>query len=153
MANIAQMVNVLQAMILTDKEKMLLTPTYHAFQMYVPFQDATFLPVESAAPQYKVGDITLPAVDVSAARARDGRVHLALVNLDPNKPATVSTKIAGVKARAASGRILTATAMDAHNTFDKPNNLQPAEFKGTRKGDELVFVLPPKSVAVVALSE
>ena len=45
MANIAQMINVLQAMILTDKEKMVLTPTYYVFKMYVPFQDATFVPV------------------------------------------------------------------------------------------------------------
>ncbi|HKE93951.1 MAG TPA: alpha-L-arabinofuranosidase C-terminal domain-containing protein, partial [Povalibacter sp.] len=153
MANIAQMVNVLQAMILTDKERMLLTPTYHVFEMYIPFQDATSLPAEFSAPEYKIGDITLPAVDVSAARGTDGRIHLALVNLDPNKPATLTAKIAGVKVRSASGRVLTAAAMDTHNTFDKPTAVQPAAFKGTRKGDDLVFELPAKSVAVVTLEQ
>ena len=151
MSNIAQMVNVLQAMILTDKEKMILTPTYHVFEMYVPFQDATFLPAEITTPEYKLGDLTLPAVDVSAARGKDGRTYIALVNLDPNKPATVSTKIAGVSAKGASGRILTASTMDARNTFEQPNAIKPASFKGARKGDQLVFDLPPKSVAVVAV--
>ena len=153
MANIAQMVNVLQAMILTDKEKMILTPTYYAFQMYIPFQDATYLPVEITAPEYKHGDITLPSVDVSAAKGKDGRVYLALVNLDPNKRASVSTKIAGVNGRGATGQVLTASTIDAHNTFDKPNAVQPTAFKGSRKGDQLVFDLPPKSLAVVAVDQ
>ena len=153
MANIAQMVNVLQAMILTDKEKMILTPTYYAFQMYIPFQDATYLPAEISSPDYKSGDITMPAVDVSAARGTDGRVHIALVNLDPNKPATVSTKLAGVKARGASGKVLTAKAMDAHNTFEQPNAIAPTAFKATRQGDSLVFELPAKSLAVVTVDQ
>jgi alpha-N-arabinofuranosidase len=153
MTAIAQMVNVLQAMILTDKEKMLLTPTYHVFEMYIPFQGATSLPAAVEGTEYRRGEWTLPSVDVSAARAADGRVHVALVNLDPNRPASVSAKIAGLNARTATGRILTASAMDARNTFDKPNALQPTAFKGARKGDALVFDLPPKSVAVVAVGE
>jgi alpha-N-arabinofuranosidase len=153
MANIAQMVNVLQAMILTDKDKMILTPTYYAFQMYIPFQDATYLPAEVSSPDYKSGDITMPAVDVSAARGKDGHVHIALVNLDPNRPATVSMKLAGVKARSASGKVLTAKAMDAHNTFEQPNAIAPSAFKGTRRGDELVFELPAKSLAVVTVDQ
>ena len=63
MANIAQMVNVLQAMILTDGPKMVLTPTYHAFRMYLPFQDATFVPVTLEAGRYTHGSISLPRVD------------------------------------------------------------------------------------------
>ena len=68
MANIAQMVNVLQAMILTDKEKMVLTPTYHVFRMYVPFQDATFVPVTFDAGTYTSGTVTLPRIDAIAAK-------------------------------------------------------------------------------------
>jgi alpha-N-arabinofuranosidase len=151
MGNIAQMVNVLQAMILTEQEKMLLTPTYYAFQMYIPFQDATSLPVSITTPEYKFGVLAMPAVDASAARGADGRVHLALLNLDPNKPASVSVKIAGVNGRAATGRVLTGKAMDARNTFEQPNAMQPVAFKGTRKGDQLVFELPPKSLAVVSV--
>ena len=83
MANIAQMVNVLQAMILTDKEKMVLTPTYHVFRMYVPFQDATFVPVTFNAGFYTHGDIALPRVDAIAAKDASGTLWLALTNVDP----------------------------------------------------------------------
>lgn len=152
MANIAQMVNVLQAMILTDKEKMVLTPTYHVFQMYVPFQDATSLPAKVEAPQYRRGEYALPSVDVSAARDTQGRIHISLVNLDPNRAASVTAIIAGAKAGTASGQVLTSAAMDARNTFDRPTAVQPAPFKATRKGDALRFELPPKSVAVVAIT-
>ena len=86
MTNIAQMINVLQAMVLTDKEKMLLTPTYHVFEMYKPFQNATLLPTELTTPDYKLGEVAIPAVSVSAARGADGAMVLSLVNADPNSP-------------------------------------------------------------------
>ena len=151
MANIAQMVNVLQAMILTDKEKMVLTPTYHVFEMYIPFQDATFLPAEFKSPEYRSGTLAVPAVDVSAARGKDGKVHIALVNTDPNRGASITTKVAGAKGRNVTGRVLTAATIDAHNTFDKPNVVQPAAFKAQRKGEEVTANLPPKSVVVLTL--
>ncbi len=151
MTAIAQMVNVLQAMILTDKEKMILTPTYHVFEMYVPFQDATFLPAEFKSPDYTHGDWSIPAVDVSAAKGADGKLHIALVNSDPNRSATLTTKVAGLKAGKVSGRVLTAAAMDAHNTFARPNAIQPTEFKAQRKGDQIVANLPPKSVVVLTV--
>jgi alpha-L-arabinofuranosidase len=151
MANIAQMVNVLQAMILTDKERMVLTPTYHVFDMYVPFQGATPVAAGVNAPPYRFGDISLPSVDVSAARDSAGRLHLALVNLDPNRPARVSTAITGTRPRGAQGRLLTGPALDTHNTFDRPNNIQPVAFRGRVEGGRLVFDLPAKSVAVVTV--
>ena len=83
MANIAQMINVLQAMILTDKEKMVLTPTYYVFKMYVPFQDATFVPVTFDAGTYTHGNITLPRVDAIAAKDASGKLWLEVTNLDP----------------------------------------------------------------------
>ena len=92
MANIAQMVNVLQAMILTDKEKMVLTPTYHVFKMYVPFQDATFVPVTFDAGTYTHGEITLPRVDAIAARDGAGKLWLAVTNLDPTRPAEIAAR-------------------------------------------------------------
>jgi alpha-N-arabinofuranosidase len=153
MANIAQMVNVLQAMILTDKEKMVVTPTYHVFEMYIPFQDATPFKAEVNTPDYKIGEWTLPAVDVSAARGTDGKIYIALANLDPNKAATVTANLAGTKAREVAGRVLTGPTMDARNTFDNPNAVQPKSFKGSRKGDSLVWQLPAKSVAVMTLQE
>ncbi|MEX2124616.1 MAG: alpha-N-arabinofuranosidase [Woeseia sp.] len=153
MSAIAQMVNVLQAMILTDDEEMILTPTYYVFEMYIPFQDATSLPAEFESPEYRHGDWVLPAVDVSAARAGDGRIHVAFVNLDPDRAASVSTRISGVRARAATGRILTAPEMDTHNTFDSPNAIEPEAFEATRDGDALVVEIPPKAIVVVAVEE
>jgi alpha-L-arabinofuranosidase len=151
MANIAQLVNVLQAMILTDKEKMTVTPTYHVFEMYIPFQDSTSLPVDVKTPDYQRGQWSVPAVDVSAARDASGKIHVSFVNTDPNRAATVTAKISGANVRSASGRILTAKAMDAHNTFDKPDAVKPVPFKATRKGDELRVELPAKSIVVVAI--
>ena len=151
MANIAQMVNVLQAMILTDGPQMTLTPTYHVFHMYRPFQGATLLPADISTPDYKLGDIRVPAVAVSAARDASDRIHLALINLDPNREARVSTRLQGANAQHAYGRVLTADTIDAHNTIDAPSNVQPRPFEATREGDDLVLILPPKSVSVVQL--
>lgn len=151
MANIAQMINVLQAMILTRGDRMVLTPTYYVFQMYVPFQDATYLPVTIDTPSYRYGSIVLPAVDAVAARDTSGTIHLALVNLDPHDEATVSARIEGVGTHTATGQVLTGDTMDAHNTFERPRAIVPAAFEGVRKGASLVFRLPPKSVAVVAV--
>jgi alpha-N-arabinofuranosidase len=153
MANIAQMINVLQAMILTDKEKMLLTPTYHVFEMYKPFQDSTLLPSELVTPEYKHGEFAIPAVSVSSARGKDGALVLALVNTNPNVPARVSVKIQGAKPGRITARVLTTPAMNTHNTFEKPATVQPAAFTGgKKKGDAWVFDLPSKSVVVATLN-
>jgi alpha-N-arabinofuranosidase len=92
-------------------------------------------------------------VSVSAARTTDGKLALALVNTNPGVPARVSVKVTGGSATKATGRVLTTAAMNAHNTFDKPNNVQPATFNGARrKGDDWVLELPAKSVVVVTLN-
>jgi alpha-N-arabinofuranosidase len=153
MTNIAQMINVLQAMVLTEKEKMLLTPTYHVFEMYRPFKNATLLPTELTTPAYTLGDLSIPAVSVSAARTPNGAVVLALVNTDPGKPARVTAHIAGDAAKGFAARVLTTPEMNTHNTFDKPDTVQPASFTAVRqKGDAWVFELPPKSVVVATLN-
>ena len=90
MAAIAQMVNVLQAMLLTDGPRMVKTPTYHVFDMYEPWQGAAVLPVEVASPMYQKDDVSIPAISVSAVRGTDGQVHLALVNVDPGNAHPVS---------------------------------------------------------------
>jgi alpha-N-arabinofuranosidase len=148
-ANIAQMINVLQAMILTDGPKMVLTPTYYVYRMYVPFQDSTFVPVSYDPGSYAYGDIRLPAIDAVAARDGSGRLWLALVNVDPERPARVDAAIEGVKPRSAGGELLTATAVDSHNSFDRPPEVAPRPFAGRASGGKLVFELPPKSIAVV----
>jgi alpha-N-arabinofuranosidase len=147
MANIAQMINVLQAMILTDNDKMLLTPTYWVYDMYVPFQGATPYAASVSSPKYSHGDNSIAQVDASAARGADGKLYLSLVNTDPAKPANVTTNLTG----AASGRILTGPAMDTHNSFEAPDTVHPMPYSGSNAGGKLSFDLPPRSVAVVAV--
>ncbi|KAF1695212.1 alpha-N-arabinofuranosidase [Pseudoxanthomonas jiangsuensis] len=152
MANIAQMVNVLQAMILTRDAQMLLTPTYHVFEMYLPWQDATRLPLEIEAPQYRHGEVSVPAVHGSAVRGKDGKVYVALTNLDPDRAADVSAAVNGLRAASVSGRVLTAGSITAHNTFEAPESVRPTAFEGARlDGGALKVALPPKSVVVLRL--
>lgn len=151
MTNIAQMVNVLQAMILTDGSKMVLTPTYHVFHMYLPFQDATFLPLELRSPWYNKDQWTVPAVSGTAARDTAGVVHVALVNADPNRSITVEAALSGVTASAVEGQLLTG-AIQAHNSFGAPERVKPAAFTGaTLASGKLSATLPPASVVVLAL--
>ncbi|WP_457356575.1 alpha-N-arabinofuranosidase [Roseateles sp. P5_D6] len=154
MTTIAQMVNVLQAMILTDKEKMVLTPTYYAFQMYAPFQDAKSLPLAiKDNTSYTLGAVTIPGVSASAARAKDGKVYLALVNTDPSKAVDVAVNVAGTKVNGAAGKVLTSAAMDAHNTFQDPQVIKPAAFSARAADGKLSIKVPAKAVMVVALEE
>lgn len=144
-ANIAQMINVLQAMIMTDGPKMVLTPTYHVFDMYQAFMGATSYTATTDSPDYVAG---VPMVDVAAARGRDGKLYLALVNTDPAKQAHLVTNLTGT----ARGRILTGPAMDSHNSFDAPNAVHPVSFSGSSQEGKLSFDLPPRSVAVVSVN-
>lgn len=150
MANIAQTVNVLQAMILTDREKLLLTPTYHVFDMLSAHQGGTLLTMELAAPSYTIGDAAIPAVHASASRNEQGHVHLSLVNTQPNEPVEVIVSLDGCGARQISGRVLTASAIDAHNTFQSPETVKPADLKDLKVRDhEISITMPPKSVVVL----
>jgi len=151
MSNIAQMVNVLQAMILTDKEKMLLTPTYHVFEMYKPFQNATSLPITLSAPEYRFGAKAVPSVSASAARDAAGKIYIALANLDASRPAELNISIGGTTAaKGVTGRVLTGPAINSINTFEKPDTVKPASFSGAKLKDGQVNVtLPGKSVVVL----
>jgi len=152
MANIAQTVNVLQAVILTDKEKMILTPTYYVFEMYKTHQGATLIPVELTAPEYKLGQASVPALYASASRDKDDKLHLSIVNTDPNRPAQISMKIVGASAKSITGRVLTAPAMNSVNTFDKPETVKPARFTGIQvQADQITLSLPSKSVVVLEI--
>lgn len=153
MANIAQMVNVLQAMILTEKEKLLLTPTYHVFRMYVPFQDATFVPVSFDAGSYQQGDIQLPRADAIAARDTAGKLWLAVTNLDPEKPLDLEVSLPGVSARSAAGETLTGPKVDSVNTFAAPNTVTPQPASVRVQAGKLVLQARPKSVSVISIQE
>jgi alpha-N-arabinofuranosidase len=151
MANIAQMINVLQALILTDGSKMVLTPTYYIHQMYLPFQDATFIPVEFDPGTYHHGNVTVPGIDAVAVRATDGRLYLSLVNLDPAGPVTVRVSLPQGNIRTAAGQVLTAPNVNSVNTFDAPRTVVPAPIAGKVAGGEMTITLPGKSVAMIAL--
>ena len=152
MANIAQMVNVLQAMIMTDGSKMVLTPTYYIFKLYVPFQDSTFLPVNYDAGSYRFGNVTLPRVDAIAARTRDGRIVVSLTNIDPHRSADFAVTLPGVSAAAAKGQVLSAPAVDSVNSFTAPDTVLPKHVS-TQVGDgKLAITLPPASVTDLTLN-
>ena len=147
LAAIAQTVNVLQAMILTDADKMVLTPTYHVFDMYKPFQGATPFALAINAPSYSSGNASLPMVSVTAARGKDGKLWLALANVDPHRAAHIETGLKGT----ATGRILSGPMMDTHNSFDQPDSITPHPFTTGTKGKMLTLDLPAKSVVVVSV--
>jgi alpha-N-arabinofuranosidase len=152
-ANIAQMINVLQAMIRTDGDKMVLTPSYHVFRMYVPFQDATMVPIAFEALSYADGDVTLPRLDAIAARDTAGKLWLAATNLDPHRPLDLEVSLAGAQATAATGETLTAPAVDSVNTFEAPATVAPRPVAARVEGGKLSLSLPPKSVTVVSVAE
>ena len=151
MANIAQMINVLQAMILTDKDKMILTPTYYVFEMYKVHQGATLIPVELNAPAYSMGQNSVPSLQASASRDAAGKLHLSIVNLDPIRGGVVTMKIAGATAKTITGRMLTAPAMNTVNTFAEPDAVRPAPFTGKVQNEQIILNLPSKSVVVLEI--
>ncbi|MDZ7723876.1 MAG: alpha-L-arabinofuranosidase C-terminal domain-containing protein [candidate division KSB1 bacterium] len=150
-ANIAQMINVLQAMILTDKEKMILTPTYHTFRLYVPFQNATRLGIDYDAGHYQVEDIKLPRVDAIAAKGENGTILLAVTNIDPNKPAMIDLSLKDCSIIRAKGETLYASSIDAINTFEKPENVLPETLDLVVFENKISLTLSPQSVTVVSM--
>jgi alpha-N-arabinofuranosidase len=151
MANIAQLINVLQAMLFTRGNQMVLTPTYHVFHMYVPFQDATSVPVSFDAGTYSHGDVQLPRVDAIAARDKSGKLWLAATNLDPARPARIEIVTAGQRISAASGQVLAAPHIDSVNTFEAPATVEPKPLAARAAGGKVTLTLPPASVTVLSL--
>lgn len=152
MANIAQTVNVLQAVVLTDEEKMILTPTYHAFEMYIPFQDSTFVPLElGEMPQYVHGDLSVPHVHATAALTGEGNLVIGLVNLHSKDAIDVAAELKGFGAGGATGRVLTGDDIDAHNTFEQPEVVKPVSLAVEANEDMVRVSLPPRSVSVITV--
>jgi alpha-L-arabinofuranosidase len=150
MANIAQTINVLQALIFTDGEKMLVTPTYHIFHMYKVHHDATMLPLTLESPDYVMGNEQLPAISASASKDQAGLVHLSLVNIDPNREVRVEVELKGKSSGKITGRLLTSEKMDSHNTFDRPGEVVPVDFEGARfRKGKLELTIPARSVVVI----
>ncbi len=152
MANLAQTVNVLQAVILTNKEKMIITPTYHVMEMYNVHQDATMLPVQLTTNDYVLGTEKLPAVSVSASKNAAGVTHISLVNIDASKEQTISIDLRGTNYSSVTGRILASKKLQDYNSFTEVSKIQPADFKAAKlAGNKLQVILPAFSVIVLTL--
>ncbi|GHV81754.1 intracellular exo-alpha-L-arabinofuranosidase 2 [Spirochaetia bacterium] len=151
MANIAQAINVLQSVILTEGPAMILTPTYHAFDMFKVHQDAVKLP--TALESDDVGGI--PALSASASMDSENRIHISLTNIDPEKAQTVPIDLRGCVLSPSvkvTGQIITSENMQDHNTFDKPGTVKLSDFSGVSLSrSTLTAELPPKSVVTVEL--
>jgi alpha-N-arabinofuranosidase len=167
MANIAQVVNVLQSMILTDQEgtgHMVLTPTYHVFEMYTPFQEATYLPLDLESEIMAVskgyykekkeakdeGYRPCPMLSASAAKTTDGSLVLAITNVSLDKDQTIDFNIEGYSAKTVSGRILTSKKADDYNDFNHPDVVAPKAYNDAKlKKGVLTVMVPAKSIIVL----
>ena len=152
MANLAQCINVLQAVILTKEEKMLLTPTYHVMEMYNVHQNALMLPLSITCNDYSLDEKKLKAVSVSASKDKSGMIHISLVNIDAHTEQEVNINLGEISARTVKGRILRSVKLQDYNSFDDPQKVKPAIFNNTiLKGNNLALKLPPFSVVVLEL--
>jgi len=152
-ANIAQMVNVLQSIIFTQAEKMVLTPTYYVFEMYKVHQHAALIPLEIRSPDYAINGKAIPAVSVSASRNKNGKVHVTFTQADPQREIEISLEIRGLQVMNVTGTVLTAKELNAHNTFENPETIKPADFRGARLNKNTLTVkLPPASVVMIEMN-
>lgn len=152
MANLAQTINVLQAVILTNKEKIILTPTYHVMEMYNVHQNATLLPISLSSENYNLGGKGLPSLSASASKDSAGLIHVSITNINAEKPESVSISLEGANCKKVTGRILTAAKLQDHNTFNDPDKIVPQSFSGAVLKDNVINVtIPPFSVVVLEL--
>lgn len=152
MANLAQTVNVLQAVVLTEEEKMILTPTYWVFNLFKVHQNATLLPISFSSNKYKVGDREIDAVSVSASKDETGKIHITLVNADLNNDQKIDAQLLGANIKQVSGQILTADNISDHNTFDNPTKVKVEKFNGASISEgNLSVILPTNSVIMLEL--
>ena len=153
-ANLAQVVNVLQSVILTKDDKMVLTPTYHVFRMFSVHQDAQLLKTDLRCEDYVMGDRKIPAISASASVDKEGKVHVSLANLNPVKEITITCPVIGETYKTVTGEVLTADAMNTMNTFEKPESIKPALFSNYKLKDGILTVtMPAKSVVVLELKK
>jgi alpha-N-arabinofuranosidase len=153
MGNIAQMINVLQSVILTKDELMVLTPTYYVFKMYKVHHDAKLLPVKISAGNYTLAGRSIPSISSSASIDKNGLIHLTLTNVNPNESAKVKIELSGVdKKEFVRGEIITASKINSYNDFGKEEEVTLKEFKNVKiDGNNLEIDLPAKSIVMIEL--
>jgi alpha-N-arabinofuranosidase len=152
MANLAQTINVLQAVILTKDEKMILTPTYHVMEMYNVHQDALMLPLTVQSNDYNLDGKKVRAISASASKAGNGAVHISLVNIDAHNEQEINIDLGDLPAKSVSGRILRSDKLQDYNSFDNPEKVKPIAFNtATLSGNNLSVKVSPFSVVVLEL--
>lgn len=154
-ANLAQSVNVLQALILTEEDKMILTPTYHVFDMYKVHQESILLPHYLQSEKYVEGDKALSALHVSSSKDKNGKIHLSIVNIHPNKSMSLNCVIRGIeKIDKVKGQIITAPSLNTHNTFENPEQITIQDFKDVSIKEQNISInIPAKAVITLEISE
>ena len=150
MANIAQTVNVLQAIILTNDEGLILTPTYHVFDLYKPHMEAKLLPSYLKGPQFSLDDESLDALSVSSSKSQDGTINITIVNVDPVDDIELICDISGFEAKSISGKIISSDKLNDHNSFDNPDAIFIKDLDGPKisKG-KITATIPAKSVVLL----
>ena len=147
MANIAQLVNVLQAVILTEGPKMIKTPTYYVFKLYSAHQDNEL--IESSVDTETIGledQYMVPNLTESVSKDKDGKIHITLTNLSASDPYEIETNLLGCNVSSVKGEIVKGR-IDAHNTFDEPDVVKAESFNAFEfDGDKLTFTIPASSV-------
>ncbi len=152
MANLAQTINVLQAVILTNKEKMILTPTYHVMEMYNVHQDALMIPVTVTSNDFAMGAKKIKAISASASKDKNGNIHISLVNIDAQNEQEITIALGDIPAKSVTGRILRSQKLQDHNSFGDPDKVKPSIFTtAIVNGDSATVKLPPFSVVVLTL--
>ena len=152
MANLAQTINVLQAVILTNKEKMILTPTYHVMEMYNVHQNALMIPLTVSSNDFTLGEKKIKATSASASKDKNGDVHISLVNIDAHNEQEITIELGNLSAKSATGRVLRSEKLQDHNSFDNPGKVKPSVFNNAvLNGNSVSVKLPPFSVVVLTL--
>ncbi|MGN0298676.1 MAG: alpha-N-arabinofuranosidase [Lachnospiraceae bacterium] len=151
MANIAQVVNVLQAMILTEGARMILTPTYHVFHMYKYHQDAELVDSSIETELVGVEEEMVPNLSESVSVGIDGKIHVTVTNLSLTEDYDIEGVFTDTKILAVEGSIVT-EEMHAHNTFENPDVVKEQVFDAYQITDKGVnFKIPKCSVLHLAL--
>jgi alpha-N-arabinofuranosidase len=131
---------------------MILTPTYHVFDLFKVHQEAKLLPVQFISPDYVNGKEKIPALNISASKDSNGVVHITLVNLDPNKSINLRTSLQTINWSKVEGLILSSPKITDVNSFDQPDIVKPVIFNGAKKdANDLVLSLPAKSIVMLTL--
>jgi alpha-N-arabinofuranosidase len=152
MANLAQTINVLQAVILTNKEKIILTPTYHIMEMYNVHQNATLLPLQLLTDNYKLDGEELPSLTASASKDSAGVVHISITNINAHVQEVITINVDGMNCKNLSGRILSSARLQDDNTFGDPDKIEPKTFTGTTLKDNVISLkMPTFSVVVLTV--